>query len=190
MPGASMPTRKPTPGIRSVRGAEAVRRGPLGSPPQGPALLASLVLLLAAPLRAAAQADTATWNAVGRVLQARPPAAAGYVRYNSPRRDIALKVGDVAVSPALALGAWAGFAGSADSAVTMGDLVLLSAELPAVLRELNESGLGVTAIHNHLAGETPEITYVHFHGEGPALRLAQAGDRGPAQKHRRRQRLN
>src|ERR1043166_915020 len=177
MPGASMPTRKPTPGIRSVRGAEAVRRGPLGSPPQGPALLASLVLLLAAPLRAAAQADTATWNAVGRVLRSPPAPAAGYVRYNFPRRDIALTMGDVAVAPALALGAWAGFAGSADSAVTMGDLVVLPAELGAVLRELEAAGLGVTAIHNHLSGETPQITYVHFHGEGPAQGLARAVDR-------------
>ena len=160
-----------------MRGAEAVRRGPLGSPHQGPALLASLVLLLAAPLRAAAQADTATWNAVGRVLRSPPAPAAGYVRYNFPRRDIALTMGDVAVAPALALGAWAGFAGSADSAVTMGDLVLLAAELPGVLRELGAQGLEVTAIHNHLAGETPQVTYVHFHGEGPALRLAQAVDK-------------
>ena len=140
-------------------------------------LLALVLLLAAAPAAAGAQTDTATWNAVGRVLQAGPSAAAGYTRYNFPRRDIALKVGDVAVSPALVLGAWAGFAGTADSAVTMGDLVLLPAELKGVLRELEAAGLGVTAIHNHLSGETPQITYVHFHGEGPALRLARAVDR-------------
>ena len=160
-----MPTKRPTPGTRSARAAEAARG------------LGLILLLAAAPAPARAQADTATWNAVGRVLKSPPATAAGYVRYNFPRKDIALTVGDVSVAPALALGAWAGFAGSADSAVTMGDLVLLAAELPTVLRELNEAGLGVTAIHNHLAGETPEITYVHFHGEGPALRLAQAVDR-------------
>ena len=137
-----------------------------------------LVCLLAGAAREArAQVDSATWNAVGRILQPGPTAAAGYTRYNFPRRDIALKVGDVAVAPALALGAWAGFAGTADSAVTMGDLVVLPAELPLVLRELGAAGLTVTAIHNHLSGETPQITYVHFHGEGPALALARAVDR-------------
>src|ERR1043166_2639367 len=160
-----MPTKRPTPGTRSAPRAEAARG------------IALALLLAAVPAPARAQADTATWSAVGRLLKSPPAPAAGYVRYNFPRKDIALTVGDVSVAPALALGTWAGFAGSADSAVTMGDLVLLSAELPAVLRELNEAGLGVTAIHNHLAGETPEITYVHFHGEGPALRLAQAVDR-------------
>lgn len=139
--------------------------------------LGFLLLIAAAPAPARAQADTATWNAVGRVLKSPAAPAAGYVRYNFPRRDIALTVGDVSVSPALALGAWAGFAGGADSAVAMGDLVLLASELPAALRELGAQGLEVTAIHNHLAGETPQITYVHFHGEGPVLRLAQAVDR-------------
>src|ERR1043166_7563001 len=150
-----MPTKKPTPGIRSARRAGAARRGGSRGPARGRrtrSALALLILLPWAPRPAAAQADTATWNAVGRVLQSQPAAAAGYVRYNFPRRDIALKVGDVAVSPALALGAWAGFAGSADSAVTMGDLVVLPAELGAVLRELEAAGLGVTAIHNHLSG--------------------------------------
>jgi uncharacterized protein DUF1259 len=160
-----MPTKKPIPGIRSGRGADAVRA------------LGLLILIAATPAPARAQADTATWNAVGRVLRSPPAPAAGYVRYNFPRRDIALTLGDVAVAPALALGAWAGFAGSADSAVTMGDLVLLAAELPGVLRELAAQGLEVTAIHNHLVGETPPITYVHFHGGGPALRLAQAVDK-------------
>jgi uncharacterized protein DUF1259 len=160
-----MLTKRPTPGIRSARGAEAVRA------------LGLLLLIAAAPAPARAQADTATWNAVGRLLKSPPAPAAGYVRYNFPRRDISLTVGDVAVAPALALGAWAGFAGSADSAVTMGDLVLVASELSAVQKELAAQGLEVTAIHNHLAGETPPITYLHFHGEGPALRLAQAVDK-------------
>jgi hypothetical protein len=128
--------------------------------------------------RAEAQtAPGAIWDSLGRVLQSSPTPAPGYTRYNFPRRDIPLQLGGVAVAPGLALGSWAGFAGSADSAVAMGDLVLLAAEVPAVLRELDQAGLMVTAIHNHLAGETPALTYVHFHGEGTALSLATALDR-------------
>ena len=119
----------------------------------------------------------ALWDSVAVILRAPASAAAGYTRYNFPRRDIALKVGDVAVAPGLALGSWAGFAGSADSAVAMGDLVLLPGELSAALRELDQAGLEVTAIHNHLAGEVPALSYVHFHGEGKVLSLAAAVDR-------------
>ena len=78
-----MPTKRPTPGTRSARGAEAARG------------LGLILLLAAAPAPARAQADTATWNAVGRVLKSPPAPAAGYVRYNFPRKDIALTVGDV-----------------------------------------------------------------------------------------------
>jgi len=126
---------------------------------------------------AQAQVGGAGWDSVGRILQAPPTPAAGYTRYNFPRRDIALRIGDVTVAPGLALGSWAGFAGSADSAIAMGDLVLLPAELAGVLRELDQAGIKVTAIHNHLAGEQPALNYVHFHAEGTALSLAGAIDR-------------
>jgi hypothetical protein len=59
----------------------------------------------------------------------------------------------------------------------MGDLVLTSDELKPVLAELARQRIAVTAIHNHLAGEEPQITYVHFHGQGNALDLATRLDR-------------
>ena len=114
----------------------------------------------------------AAWDSVGRVLQSPPAPNAGYIRYNFPRRDVALTVGDVTVSPALALGAWAGFGGTPSQSMMMGDLVLLSTELKPVLAELARQDIGVTAIHNHIAGESPQITYVHYHAEGAAMVLA------------------
>ena len=139
--------------------------------------LAVALTVLAGAMAGAQVPSGAVWDSVGRVLQSPPTPAAGYTRYNFPRRDIALTLGGVTVAPGLALGSWAGFAGSADSAVAMGDLVLLASEVSAVLRELDQAGLEVTAIHNHLAGEGPALTYVHFHGEGTALSLATALDR-------------
>ena len=132
-----------------------------------------------APMRAAESqhAGSAVWDSVARVLQTPNVFAGGYHRFNLPRRDITLHLKDATVAPELALGAWAGFSDDPEHAMLMGDLVLTSTELSPVLSELTRRGIAVTAIHNHLAGETPEITYVHFHGEGPALRLAQAVDR-------------
>jgi len=119
----------------------------------------------------------APWDSAGRILKTSGTATGGYYRYTFPRRDLTLRIGDVTVSPALALGAWAGFSGDAADATVMGDLVLTSAELKPVLAELSRQGIDVTAIHNHLAGEEPQITYVHFHGQGVALELSARLDR-------------
>jgi len=134
-----------------------------------------LTVLILGAAKAVASAQTplgAPWDSVGRILQTSASATGGYYRYTWPRRDLTLRVGDVTVSPALALGAWAGFSGDAADATSMGDLVLTSGEVKPVLAELARQQIAVTAIHNHLVGEEPKITYVHFHAEGNALELA------------------
>lgn len=135
-------------------------------------------LLATAPAGVMGQAPLgAPWDSAGRILKTTGTATGGHYRYTWPRRDITLRLRDVTVSPALALGAWAGFSGDPSNATMMGDLVLTSDELQPVLAELARQRLGVTAIHNHLAGEEPTITYVHFHAEGNALELAGRLDR-------------
>jgi len=141
-------------------------------------LLATVLVLGGLSVRAACQTPLgAPWDSVGRILRTSGAATGGYYRYGWPRRDLTLRIGDVTVSPALALGAWAGFSGDPADATMMGDLVLTSGELKPVLAELARQGIAVTAIHNHLAGEEPRITYVHFHGQGAALELAVRLDR-------------
>jgi uncharacterized protein DUF1259 len=138
-----------------------------------------LTVLIVGPCNAvAAQTPLgAPWDSVGRILQTSGSATGGYYRYTWPRRDVTLRIGDVTVSPALALGAWAGFSADAANATVMGDLVLTSAEVKPVLAELARQRIAVTAIHNHLVGEDPKITYVHFHAEGNPVELAGRLDR-------------
>lgn len=136
-----------------------------------------MVVLFAAIAHAQTPAVGAAWDSVSRILKAPASATGGYYRYGLPRRDITLKIGDVTVSPALALGGWAGFSGAAGDATVMGDLVLLASEVKPVLAELARQRLDVTAVHNHLAGEEPQLTYVHFHGQGGATELATRLDR-------------
>src|SRR5262249_5020004 len=95
-------------------------------------------------------------------------------RYGWPRSDLHVTVGAVAVEPALALGSWAAFkkTGAGADTVAMGDLVLLESELDPVIGELSANGFEILAIHNHLAGETPHVLYLHFHGHGDAATLA------------------
>ena len=133
-----------------------------------------LIVHLASP--GSGRAQQASWDSVGRILGAPDAFAGGYHRYNLPRRDLSVRVGDVTVAPQLALGAWAGFSGTPDDATMMGDLVLTSSEVRPVLAELARERIEVTAVHNHLIGEEPQLTYVHFHGQGVAVTLARRLD--------------
>ena len=133
------------------------------------------VIVALALMAEPAQAQTpvpAAWDSVGRILQAAATMSPGYVRYGLPRSDLRVTIGELTVPTALALGAWAGFSGTTDSALTMGDLVVTAAELPRVLEALDRERIDVTAVHNHLVGETPTLTYVHFHAVGGATDLA------------------
>jgi hypothetical protein len=134
------------------------------------------------PLAATAAQDVANpaWAEAGRILGTPETPTGGYHRYNFPRRDLTVRVGDVTVAAAIALGGWAAFDGPPGDATMMGDLVLTTAELKPVLAELARQGIAVTAIHNHLTGETPAIVYVHIHAQGAVADLAARLDRALA----------
>ncbi|HTT69432.1 MAG TPA: DUF1259 domain-containing protein [Gemmatimonadales bacterium] len=143
----------------------------------GIALLAGAVAALARAAPAAAQEPVVPpWDSVAAILETPAVPAAGYVRYNFPRRDFTVRLGDVTLAVPLVAGAWAGFAGSAADALVMGDLVLTPGELGPVEAALLHQRLEVTGIHDHLVGEQPRLVSVHFHAEGAALDLARRLD--------------
>lgn len=135
-----------------------------------------LALLVLTGSVSAQQPLDQAWKDVASILQSPPVDAGGYVRFNFPRKDLRVHVGDVAIPAPFALTAWVGFDGTPDSATAMGDLVVTAAELGPVLAELARQSVEVTAVHNHLAGEEPQVTYIHFHLMGPAARTAHALD--------------
>src|SRR5205085_6793501 len=108
-----------------------------------PMLLTAFILSASHAIASAQTPLGAPWDSVGRILQTSGSATGGYYRYTWPRRDITLRIGDVTVSPALALGAWAGFSGDAANATVMGDLVLTSGEVKPVLAELARQRIAV-----------------------------------------------
>lgn len=123
---------------------------------------------------AAAQQPTAPWDAVAKALGRPGKLQDGVYKVAFPRSDLRVTVGSTRLEPALALGSWMAFRKEGASAVADGDLVLTEDEVQAVVSGLQQRALEVTAIHNHLLGETPRITYVHFFGRGDAAALALA----------------
>ena len=89
-----------------------------------------------------------------------------------PRTDLRVTVEGVQVKPGLALGSWMAFRSTGETTIVDGDLVLTEDEVYPVLRELQQHGLTVTALHNHLLQESPRVMYLHVWGEGNAAKLA------------------
>lgn len=133
-------------------------------------LVFSWTLLLPAVLSAQGLDTTKIDEVLGRSGQK----TGDVYRLGFPRTDLQVTVGGVAIKPGLALGSWAAFSGSDASAHVMGDLVLLETELNPVMSKLRGAGFEITAVHNHLLNETPEVLYMHYLGHGDATELAKS----------------
>jgi hypothetical protein len=137
--------------------------------------LVFLGLLFVVPIGRADEAQP--WEGIDKVFGLTGKVLPGEVhKYSWPRTDLKVTVGEVQVEPGLALGSWAGFiqAGSAGHVMAMGDLMLLSSEVNPVIRALQDGGVEVIALHNHLLGESPQIMAVHFSGHGDPEKVARA----------------
>jgi hypothetical protein len=80
----------------------------------------------------------------------------------------------IKIKPAFALGTWLGFKKDDRKAIVMGDLVLTEEEVNPVMDTLFKGGINVTALHNHLMGESPRIMYMHIDGHGEPIQMAKA----------------
>lgn len=138
-----------------------------------------LSLLQLVLLACAAQAQTAAgandWKAVEQAL-GRPgqQQADGAYKLGLPRGDLKVTVEGVQIKPALALGSWLAFSSPGQTAMLMGDLVLAEDEVSPIMLALQENGIEVTALHNHVLHETPRVMYMHIFGHGDAIKLAAA----------------
>jgi hypothetical protein len=132
-------------------------------------------LLFAASMAAAQNPATPNWKAVedamGRPGQMQP---GDVIRFGMPRKDLHVMVGSVAIKPGLALGSWAAFQRVEGGAMVMGDLVLTEDEVEPVMRKLQQGGIEIAALHNHLIGESPHVMYMHIASHGDAVKMARA----------------
>lgn len=96
----------------------------------------------------------------------------GVYRVGLPRTDLNVTLDGVAIKPALALGSWLAFKPMGNEVMVMGDLVLTQEEINPVLARIEQGGVEITALHNHLLRATPTTMYMHVHGHGDPAKLA------------------
>jgi hypothetical protein len=82
-----------------------------------------------------------------------------------------------AMPPFMGLTSYAAFTptiGMGSHVAVMGDLVLLEDEVNPVMSAALDSGLEVTALHNHFLFDSPHVYFMHIGGHGPVDQLGAA----------------
>ena len=72
------------------------------------------------------------------------------------------------------MGGWLAFEPDGETVLVMGDLVLTQDEVNPVVKKLEERGIRITALHNHLLRAEPATMYLHVMGRGYPVKVAQA----------------
>jgi hypothetical protein len=98
----------------------------------------------------------------------------GTFKVSMPRSDLSVNVAGVKLTPPMGLTSWAAFKPVGDHTVVMGDIVLLQDQVNPVLSTALDSGLEVTALHNHFLWDEPKVMFMHIGGMGEQEALAGA----------------
>jgi Domain of Unknown Function (DUF1259) len=98
----------------------------------------------------------------------------GVFKVSVPRSDLDISVAGVKMTPPLGLTSWAAFQKAGDQVMVMGDLVVLEDQVNPVMSAAIESGLEVTALHNHFLWDAPKVMFMHIAGMGDEAQLADA----------------
>jgi Domain of Unknown Function (DUF1259) len=137
-------------------------------------VLALLVLGGAALIHMPTEAAEIDWKMVDKAIGKTATVSGEIHRYGLPRSDLKVTLEGVVIKPTLALGGWVAFAPMHGEAMVMGDLVLLETEITPVMTKLLNSGLDITAIHNHILRASPATFYMHVGGHGDPEKMASA----------------
>ena len=99
----------------------------------------------------------------------------GVFKVSIPRTDVKVTVDGTPMPPFMGLTSWAAFKpGMKEGTVmVMGDMVLFQDEVNPAMRAALDSGLSVTALHNHFFFDEPKVYFMHIGGEGDAAKLAE-----------------
>lgn len=136
-------------------------------------IVASIAISLALSTPAWAQEMPAEYKDVLTALGKQGDYKANVLKVNVPRNDLSVTVKNVKTPTPFGFGGWVALTkGAGGIEVLMGDLVLTQDEVNPVMSALLDSGIEVTALHNHFFWDEPRMFYMHVHGHGRASELA------------------
>src|SRR5260370_22994422 len=84
----------------------------------------------------------------------------------------------VKMTPPMGLTSWAAFKCDGNRTMVMGDMVLTEDQVNPAMSTALDSGLEVTALHNHFFWDSPKVMFMHIGGMGDEAKLATAVGKG------------
>jgi hypothetical protein len=121
----------------------------------------------------AAQEVPSDYQQVLKIVSKQGDYQMNVLKVNIPRNDLHVKIAGYSVPTPFGLGGWFAMTrGDSGEDVVMGDLVLTQEEVNPVMSALLDHGLEVTALHNHFFWDEPRVFFMHIHGHGKTLDLA------------------
>ena len=141
---------------RTVRGALALSKTPLGTP--------------SAPT--APSAENFDSAGVAKALGYTGKLSGVVYQVSVPRAEHITEMG-VEIPPSMGVSTAMNFqpTGAGKAAIT-GDFVMTAGEVNNVIRALRENGIEVTALHSHMLNESPRLYFMHFWANDDAVKLA------------------
>ena len=95
------------------------------------------------------------------------------LKVNIPRSDLHVSVAGYSLPTPFGFGGWFAMTkGDRGEEVVRGDLVLAQDEVNPAMSALLDQGVEVTALHNHFFWEDPRVFFMHIHGHGKAIDVA------------------
>lgn len=131
-----------------------------------------MLLFAAIPIEGGAATDSLDTKAIEQAIGKPGEMKDEVYKISLPRKDLSVSLNGVQLKPGFALGSWIAFKQAGHDAVLDGDLVLTEQEVGAVFGKLRMGGIQVSALHNHLIGETPKLMFLHIEGKGEAGKMA------------------
>jgi hypothetical protein len=141
--------------------------------PKAILILLSAICLAAFPQISAGQDVPSDYQQVMKIVGKQGDYKANVLKVNIPRNDLHMQIAGFSVPTPFGFGGWFAMTkGDGGEDVLMGDLVLTQDEVNPVMSALLDQGLEVTALHNHFFWDEPRVFFMHIHGHGKALDLA------------------
>ncbi len=140
--------------------------------------LKDVLALTKTPLSAAKSPQTEVtnqsvdWKQIEVILGHSGQAKGDVLQVGVPRAERIMMSG-MEITPRMGVATAINFQVAKDKAIVTGDFVLLANEVNPVIRELRQSGITVTAVHNHMLNEEPRLFFLHFWGYDEPMKLAQ-----------------
>ncbi len=94
------------------------------------------------------------------------------LKISMPRKDLKVTVDGFDIIPFMGLTSWVAFRQGPHQTTLMGDIVVLEDEIHAAVSAAIESGLYVTALHNHFIREQPPVMFTHIEATADEATLA------------------